>query len=234
MKMPLLLARWGSLAFYYSSAALAFATPEIRVTNAALGLVGGIWIGKRVAGVVAMLAGKNKKNEAEAGYEKKGVLKSLFENAKNPIFATSLLSATALATGYIGANTYHDIKHTDRMAVWALTGNVIDAAYKVTRPVLGASADFGQAVTHNITAGSLTGWRYALIASSQTSAVLPEHVRTTSKLSSIRYLTENRNRSKPINTLKNKANTTNSGRPARTKARYSQKKLAKRPWITVT
>lgn len=152
MKIPLMLAKAGALTFYYSSAALAFATPDIRVTNAALGLVGGIWIGKRVAGAAALLASKNKQNENkdEVGLKEKGALKSFFQNAKGPVLATTLLGATALATGYVGANTIHDVKYTGRTAIWAFTGNVIDAAYKVARPVLNTSADFGQAVTQNI------------------------------------------------------------------------------------
>jgi hypothetical protein len=135
---------------YYCALPLAFLSPDARTVNALLGATAVAVLTKSVAGVAMKIANK-RKEKAPAGYTEKSDLRKFFDKATSKTTALALAGGTALATaGYIGANTYNDIQETDRTPIWALAGNIIDAAAPPVRWAFGTSADIGQAITQNL------------------------------------------------------------------------------------
>lgn len=138
--------------FYYTAPLTAMITPDVRTTNAMLGIMAAGLITKLAAGTI--LAGKkaldDEKNKT-AGYTEKSSLSKLFDKAKGSTVALALMGGTALgAVGYTAANTVHDLNNSDRAWGWTVAGNVVDTAYRPTRFVLDKAADLGQAFSQNL------------------------------------------------------------------------------------
>lgn len=138
--------------FYYTAPITALIAPDVRTTNAVLGIMAAGFLTKLAAGTVIMA--KNKiagNNDADTGFKEKSSLSGLFNKTKGTTIAMALLGGTALgAVGYTAANTIDDLKNTDRAWGWTVAGNVVDTIYQPARIGAGWAADLGQVFSQNL------------------------------------------------------------------------------------